>query len=207
MESIYQSRGFVSCLKAGFTFVLANPKTVLKAMWILLLIIAVSDVFFYALGKKVGMDILQLKLQTGTWLALLGVYGTVFFQLFLAIFGLFYFGRYMVKREEKKYKVKVGRLILRNFWSFLGIFLMSFFLQLLLSLIPMVSFEICKFAYGSCVASQLLYGDVVSIPTSGYVSMFFISVLAVAVVEYLGLVIPASLIYKYGSVVYNEQNK
>ena len=126
MESIYQSRGFVSCLKAGFTFVLANPKTVLKAMWILLLIIAVSDVFFYALGKKVGMDILQLKLQTGTWLALLGVYGTVFFQLFLAIFGLFYFGRYMVKREEKKYKVKVGRLILRNFWSFLGIFLMSF---------------------------------------------------------------------------------
>ena len=77
----------------------------------------------------------------------------------------------------------------------------------MLSLIPMVSFEICKFAYGSCVASQLLYGDVVSIPTSGYVSMFFISVLAVAVVEYLGLVIPASLIYKYGSVVYNEQNK
>ena len=207
MESIYQSRGFVSCLKQGFTFVLANPKTVMKAMWVLLLIISISDVFLYAFAEKMSMDLLHLKIGTGPILATLGFYGSVLFQIFLSIAGLFYFGRYMVKREEKKYKVKTGRLILRNFWSFLGIFLMSFFLQLLLSLIPMVSFEICKFAYGSCVASQLLYGDVVSIPTSGYVSMFFISVLAVAVVEYLGLVIPASLIYKYGSVVYNEQNK
>ena len=207
MESIYQSRGFVSCLKAGFTFVLANPKTVLKAMWILLLIIAVSDVFFYALGKKVGMDILQLKLQTGTWLALLGVYGTVFFQLFLAIFGLFYFGRYMVKREEKKYKVKVGRLILRNFWSFLGIFLMSFFLDILLTLIPYVSFQICSYAYDYSAISQMVYNDGVSIPTSGYVLMMVICVVAIAVSEYISLVIPASLIYKYGSVVYNENEK
>ena len=207
MESIYQSRGFVSCLKAGFTFVLANPKTVLKAMWILLLIIAVSDVFFYALGKKVGMDILQLKLQTGTWLALLGVYGTVFFQLFLAIFGLFYFGRYMVKREEKKYKVKVGRLILRNFWSFLGIFLMSFFLDILLTLIPYVSFQICSYAYDYSAISQMVYNDGVSIPTSGYVLMMVICVVALAVSEYISLVIPASLIYKYGSAVYDEQNK
>ena len=207
MESIYQSRGFVSCLKAGFTFVLANPKTVLKAMWILLLIIAVSDVFFYALGKKVGMDILQLKLQTGTWLALLGVYGTVFFQLFLAIFGLFYFGRYMVKREEKKYKVKVGRLILRNFWSFLGIFLMSFFLDILLTLIPYVSFQICSYAYDYSAISQMVYNDGVSIPTSGYVLMMVIYVVAIAVSEYISLVIPASLIYKYGSAVYDEQNK
>ena len=207
MESIYQSRGFVSCLKAGFTFVLANPKTVLKAMWILLLIIAVSDVFFYALGKKVGMDILQLKLQTGTWLALLGVYGTAFFQLFLAIFGLFYFGRYMVKREEKKYKVKVGRLILRNFWSFLGIFLMSFFLDILLTLIPYVSFQICSYAYDYSAISQMVYNDGVSIPTSGYVMMMVICVVAIAVSEYISLVIPASLIYKYGSAVYDEQNK
>lgn len=207
MESIYQSRGFVSCLKAGFTFVLANPKTVLKAMWILLLIIAVSDVFFYALGKKVGMDILQLKLQTGTWLALLGVYGTAFFQLFLAIFGLFYFGRYMVKREEKKYKVKVGRLILRNFWSFLGIFLMSFFLDILLTLIPYVSFQICSYAYDYSAISQMVYNDGVSIPTSGYVLMMVICVVALAVSEYISLVIPASLIYKYGSAVYDEQNK
>ena len=207
MESIYQSRGFVSCLKAGFSFVLANPKTVLKAMWILLLIIAVSDVFFYALGKKVGMDILQLKLQTGTWLALLGVYGTVFFQLFLAIFGLFYFGRYMVKREEKKYKVKVGRLILRNFWSFLGIFLMSFFLDILLTLIPYVSFQICSYAYDYSAISQMVYNDGVSIPTSGYVLMMVICVVAIAVSEYISLVIPASLIYKYGSAVYDEQNK
>ena len=207
MESIYQSRGFVSCLKAGFTFVLANPKTVLKAMWILLLIIAVSDVFFYALGKKVGMDILQLKLQTGTWLALLGVYGTVFFQLFLAIFGLFYFGRYMVKREEKKYKVKVGRLILRNFWSFLGIFLTSFFLDILLTLIPYVSFQICSYAYDYSAISQMVYNDGVSIPTSGYVLMMVICVVAIAVSEYISLVIPASLIYKYGSAVYDEQNK
>ncbi len=207
MESIYQSRGFVSCLKAGFTFVLANPKTVLKAMWILLLIIAVSDVFFYALGKKVGMDILQLKLQTGTWLALLGVYGTAFFQLFLAIFGLFYFGRYMVKREEKKYKVKVGRLILRNFWSFLGIFLMSFFLDILLTLIPYVSFQICSYAYDYSAISQMVYNDGVSIPTSGYVLMMVICVVAIAVSEYISLVIPASLIYKYGSAVYDEQNK
>ena len=207
MESIYQSRGFVSCLKAGFTFVLANPKKVLKAMWILLLIIAVSDVFFYALGKKVGMDILQLKLQTGTWLALLGVYGTVFFQLFLAIFGLFYFGRYMVKREEKKYKVKVGRLILRNFWSFLGIFLMSFFLDILLTLIPYVSFQICSYAYDYSAISQMVYNDGVSIPTSGYVLMMVICVVAIAVSEYISLVIPASLIYKYGSAVYNENEK
>ena len=207
MESIYQSRGFVSCLKQGFAFVLANPKTVLKAMWILLLIIAVSDVFFYALGKKVGMDILQLKLQTGTWLALLGVYGTVFFQLFLAIFGLFYFGRYMVKREEKKYKVKVGRLILRNFWSFLGIFLMSFFLDILLTLIPYVSFQICSYAYDYSAISQMVYNDGVSIPTSGYVLMMVICVVALAVSEYISLVIPASLIYKYGSAVYDEQNK
>lgn len=207
MESIYQSRGFVACLKAGFTFVLANPKTVLKAMWILLLIIAVSDVFFYALGKKVGMDILQLKLQTGTWLALLGVYGTVFFQLFLAIFGLFYFGRYMVKREEKKYKVKVGRLILRNFWSFLGIFLMSFFLDILLTLIPYVSFQICSYAYDYSAISQMVYNDGVSIPTSGYVLMMVICVVAIAVSEYISLVIPASLIYKYGSAVYNENEK
>ena len=207
MESIYQSRGFVSCLKAGFSFVLANPKTVLKAMWILLLIIAVSDVFFYALGRKVGMDILQLKLQTGTWLALLGVYGTVFFQLFLAIFGLFYFGRYMVKREEKKYKVKVGRLILRNFWSFLGIFLMSFFLDILLTLIPYVSFQICSYAYDYSAISQMVYNDGVSIPTSGYVLMMVICVVAIAVSEYISLVIPASLIYQYGSAVYDEQNK
>ena len=207
MESIYQSRGFVACLKAGFSFVLANPKTVLKAMWILLLIIAVSDVFFYALGKKVGMDILQLKLQTGTWLALLGVYGTAFFQLFLAIFGLFYFGRYMVKREEKKYKVKVGRLILRNFWSFLGIFLMSFFLDILLTLIPYVSFQICSYAYDNSTISQMVYNDGVSIPTSGYVLMMVICVVAIAVSEYISLVIPASLIYKYGSAVYDEQNK
>ncbi len=207
MESIYQSRGFVSCLKAGFTFVLANPKTVLKAMWILLLIIAVSDVFFYALGKKVGMDILQLKLQTGTWLALLGVYGTVFFQLFLAIFGLFYFGRYMIKREEKKYKVKIGRLILHNFFPFLGIFLMSSFLAVLLTLIPDITFIVCKWAYGNCVLSQMLYGDVTSIPTSGYVLMMVIGAIGVAVSEYIGLVVPASLIYKYGSVVYNENEK
>ena len=197
----------MACLKAGFTFVLANPKTVLKAMWILLLIIAVSDVFFYALGKKVGMDILQLKLQTGTWLALLGVYGTAFFQLFLAIFGLFYFGRYMVKREEKKYKVKVGRLILRNFWSFLGIFLMSFFLDILLTLIPYVSFQICSYAYDYSAISQMVYNDGVSIPTSGYVLMMVICVVAIAVSEYISLVIPASLIYKYGSAVYDEQNK
>ena len=176
-------------------------------MWILLLIIAVSDVFFYALGKKVGMDILQLKLQTGTWLALLGVYGTVFFQLFLAIFGLFYFGRYMVKREEKKYKVKVGRLILRNFWSFLGIFLMSFFLDILLTLIPYVSFQICSYAYDYSAISQMVYNDGVSIPTSGYVLMMVICVVAIAVSEYISLVIPASLIYKYGSAVYNENEK
>ena len=113
----------------------------------------------------------------------------------------------MIKREEKKYKVKAGRLILRNFWSFLGIFLMSLFLQFLLTLIPMMSFEICRFAYGNCVLSQMVYGDVASIPTSGYVSMFVISIIAVAIVEYLGLVIPASLIYKYGSVVYNENEK
>ena len=207
MESIYQSRGFVACLKAGFTFVLANPKTVLKAMWILLLIIAVSDVFLYAFGEKIAMDILHQKAGVSTWLAVFGVYGTMFFQIFLAIFGLFYFGRYMIKREEKEYKVKAGRLILRNFWSFLGIFLMSLFLQFLLTLIPMMSFEICRFAYGNCVLSQMVYGDVASIPTSGYVSMFVISIIAVAIVEYLGLVIPASLIYKYGSVVYNENEK
>ena len=207
MESIYQSRGFVACLKAGFTFVLANPKTVLKAMWILLLIIAVSDVFLYAFGEKIAMDILHQKAGVSTWLAVFGVYGTMFFQIFLAIFGLFYFGRYMIKREDKKYKVKAGRLILRNFWSFLGIFLMSLFLQFLLTLIPMMSFEICRFAYSNCVLSQMVYGDVASIPTSGYVSMFVISIIAVAIVEYLGLVIPASLIYKYGSVVYNENEK
>ena len=207
MESIYQSRGFVSCLKQGFTFVLANPKTVLKAMWVLLLIIAISDVFLLGFSEKVYMDIIQQKTGTSTWLAALGYFGAGFFQIFLAIVGLVYFGRYMIKREEKKYKVKAGRLILRNFWSFLGIFLMAFFLQLLLTLIPMVSYEICKMGYNNCAMSQMVYGDVVSIPTSGYVSMFVITVLAIFVVEYLALVIPASLIYKYGSVVYNEQNK
>jgi hypothetical protein len=207
MESIYQSRGFVACLKAGFTFVLANPKTVLKAMWILILIIAISDVLLYAFAQKTSVDILQLKLEPGTWLAIFGMYGTMFFQIFLAIFGLFYFGRYMVKREEKEYKVKVGRLILRNFWSFLGIFLMSSFLSGLLSLIPGITFIVCKWAYGNCVLSQMVYGDVATIPTSGYVLMMVIGAIAVAISEYLGLVVPASLIYKYGSVVYNENEK
>ena len=207
MESIYQSRGFVSCLKAGFTFVLANPKTVMKAMWVLILIIAISDVFLEGFVEKMSMDVVQQKAGTGTVLAALGFYGSVFFQIFLAIVGLFYFGRFMVKREEKKYKVKVGKLIRRNFWSFLGIFLMALFLQILLTLVPMISFEVCKFAYNNYIMSQMIYGDAVSIPTSGYVSMFVISILAVAVVEYLGLVIPASLIYKYGSVVYNENEK
>ena len=207
MESIYQSRGFVSCLKQGFTFVLANPKTVMKAMWVLLLIISISDVFLYAFAEKMSMDLLHLKIGTGTILATLGFYGSVLFQIFLSIAGLFYFGRYMIKREEKKYKVKAGKLILRNFWSFLGIFLMSFFLGLLLTLIPLLSFMICSSAYNNCMMSELFYSDVVSIPTSGYVSMFIIGVLALFVSEYLGLVIPASLIYKYGSVLYNDQNK
>ena len=199
MESIYQSRGFIACLKAGFTLVLANPKKVLKAMWILILIIAISDVLLYAFAQKTSVDILQLKLEPGTWLAMFGMYGTVFFQIFLAIFGLFYFGRYMVKREEKKYKVKVGRLILRN-----GMLL---FLAVLLTLIPDITFIVCKWAYGNCVLSQMLYGDVTSIPTSGYVLMMVIGAIGVAVSEYIGLVVPASLIYKYGSVVYNENEK
>ena len=97
MESIYQSRGFVSCLKQGFTFVLANPKTVMKAMWVLLLIISISDVFLYAFAEKMSMDLLHLKIGTGTILATLGFYGSVLFQIFLSIAGLFYFGRYMVK--------------------------------------------------------------------------------------------------------------
>ena len=207
MESIYQSRGFIACMKAGFTFVLANPMKVLKAMWVLILIIAVLDVFLMALSEKIAMDIMQLKLEPGTWLAMFGMYGTMFLQIFLAIFGLFYFGRYMIKREEKKYKVKVGRLILRNFWSFFGIFLMSSFLGILLTLIPDITFYICRWAYGNCTISQMVYGDVVSIPTSGYVLMMVIGAIAVAISEYLGLVIPASLIYKYGSVVYNENEK
>ena len=207
MESIYQSRGFVACLKAGFTFVLANPKKVLKVMWILLLIIAVSDVLLYAFAEKVAMDILQQKVGATTWLAQLGYYGNNYFQVFLAIFGLFYFGRYMVKREEKKYKVKVGRLILRNFFPFLGIFLMSSFLAILLTLIPDITFIICKWAYGNCTISQMVYGDVASIPTSGYVLMLVMGAISVAVSEYIGLVVPASLIYKYGSVVYNENEK
>ena len=207
MESIYQSRGFVSCLKQGFTFVLANPKTVMKAMWVLLLIISISDVFLYAFAEKMSMDLLHLKIGTGTILATLGFYGSVLFQIFLSIAGLFYFGRYMVKREEKKYKVKTGRLILRNFWSFLGIFLMALFLQILLTLIPIVAIEISRLAYNSCMLSETLYNDVVSIPTSGYVSMFVISVLAIVIAEYIGLVVPASLMYKYGSVVYNENEK
>ena len=207
MESIYQSRGFVACLKAGFTFVLANPKKVLKVMWILLLIIAVSDVLLYAFAEKVAMDILQQKVGATTWLAQLGYYGNNYFQVFLAIFGLFYFGRYMVKREEKKYQVKVGRLILRNFWSFLGIFLMSMFLSMLLTLIPAITFVICIWAYSNCVLSQIFYGDVTSIPTSGYVLMMVICSVAVAISEYISLVVPASLIYKYGSAVYNENEK
>ena len=207
MESIYQSRGFIACLKAGFTLVLANPKKVLKAMWILILIIAISDVLLYAFAQKTSVDILQLKLEPGTWLAMFGMYGTMFLQIFLAIFGLFYFGRYMIKREEKKYKVKIGRLILHNFFPFLGIFLMSSFLAVLLTLIPDITFIVCKWAYGNCVLSQMLYGDVTSIPTSGYVLMMVIGAIGVAVSEYIGLVVPASLIYKYGSAVYDEQNK
>ena len=209
MESIYQSRGFVSCLKQGFTFVLANPKTVLKAMWVLLLIIAIADVLMFGFAEKLSMDIFQQKVGTDTQFAALGYRLLSVFQLFLAIAGLIYFGRYMMRREEKKYKVNVGNIIIHNFWSFLGIFLMSSFLAGLLVLIPTISSIICIWAYNSCTLSEVLYGDVVSIPTSGYVSMFVIGVLAILVVEYIGLVVPASLIYKYGSVVYkeNEQNK
>ena len=207
MESIYQSRGFVSCLKQGFTFVLANPKTVMKAMWVLLLIISISDVLLYGFIEKMSMDVMRSNIGTSTVLAALGFYGAFFLQILLLVVGLFYFGRYMIKREEKKYRVKAGKLILRNFWSFLGIFLMSFFLGLLLTLIPLLSFMICSSAYNNCMMSELFYSDVVSIPTSGYVSMFIIGVLALFVSEYLGFVVPASLIYKYGSVVYNEQNK
>ena len=207
MESIYQSRGFVSCLKQGFTFVLANPKTVMKAMWVLLLIISISDVLLYGFIEKMSMDVMRSNIGTSTVLAALGFYGAFFLQILLLVVGLFYFGRYMIKREEKKYRVKAGKLILRNFWSFLGIFLMYFFLGLLLTLIPLLSFMICSSAYNNCMMSELFYSDVVSIPTSGYVSMFIIGVLALFVSEYLGFVVPASLIYKYGSVVYNEQNK
>ena len=209
MESIYQSRGFVSCLKQGFTFVLANPKTVLKAMWVLLLIIAIADVLMFGFAEKLSMDIFLQKVGTDTQFAALGYRLLSVFQLFLAIAGLIYFGRYMMRREEKKYKVNVGNIIIHNFWSFLGIFLMSSFLAGLLVLIPTISSIICIWAYNSCTLSEVLYGDVVSIPTSGYVSMFVIGVLAILVVEYIGLVVPASLIYKYGSVVYkeNEQNK
>jgi hypothetical protein len=53
----------------------------------------------------------------------------------------------------------------------------------------------------------MLYGDATSIPTSGYVLMMVIGAIGVAVSEYIGLVVPASLIYKYGSVVYNENEK
>ena len=153
------------------------------------------------------MDVMRSNIGTSTVLAALGFYGAFFLQILLLVVGLFYFGRYMIKREEKKYRVKAGKLILRNFWSFLGIFLMSFFLGLLLTLIPLLSFMICSSAYNNCMMSELFYSDVVSIPTSGYVSMFIIGVLALFVSEYLGFVVPASLIYKYGSVVYNEQNK
>ena len=207
MESIYQSRGFVACLKAGFSFVLANPLKVIKAMWILLLIIAISDVCLFAFEEEVAVDIIRQNVGASTRLASVGVLGAYLFQICLAIVGLAYFGRYMIRREEKKYKVKAGRIILRNFWSFLGIFLMALFLQVLLTLIPIVAIEISRLAYNSCMLSETLYNDVVSIPTSGYVSMFVISVLAIVIAEYIGLVVPASLMYKYGSVVYNENEK
>ena len=121
MESIYQSRGFVSCLKQGFTFVLANPKTVMKAMWVLLLIISISDVFLYAFAEKMSMDLLHLKIGTGTILATLGFYGSVLFQIFLSIAGLFYFGRYIVLFRLIKQKDGLFCYIQRSeFSSFLS---------------------------------------------------------------------------------------
>ena len=161
----------------------------------------------FGFAEKLSMDIFQQKVGTDTQFAALGFRLLNVFQLFLAIVGLIYFGRYMIKREEKKYKVNVGNIIIHNFWSFLGIFLMSSFLGGLLVLIPTISSVICVLAYNSCTLSEVIYGDVVSIPTSGYVSMFVIGVLAILVVEYIGLVVPASLIYKYGSAVYNENEK
>jgi hypothetical protein len=206
MESIYQSRGYVACLKQGFTFVLANPLKMLKVMWVWILISSVCDVALYGTAKGSLVALMNRDLTTTIWSGII-FFGIILFLLLLSIFVMMYFGRYMIRLEEKKYKVKKGKLILRNFWSLLGILMMAGFLSSLLSVIPYMPIEISNIAYTNYIASDMLYNDTVSIPTSGYVALFVMSVASIAVCEFISLVVPASLMYKYGSIVYNEQNK
>ena len=206
MESIYQSRGYVACLKQGFTFVLANPLKMLKVMWIWILASSVCDVALYGTSKGMLEAMLNGEINATIWTGLI-FFGILLFLFLLSIFVLLYFCRYMVRREEKKYKVKKGKLIRRNFWSLLGIMLMAGFLSSLLITIPYMPLQISNLAYTNYIASDMLYNDSVAIPTSGYVAIFVLSVAAIAVVEFISLVVPASLMYKYGSIVYNENEK
>ena len=206
MESIYQSRGFVACLKQGFTFVLANPLKMLKVMWGWILASSVCDVALYGTSKGMLEAMLNGEINATIWTGLI-FFGILLFLFLLSIFVLLYFCRYMIRREEKKYKVKKGKLIRRNFWSLLGIMLMAGFLGSLLITIPYMPLQISNLAYTNYIVSDMIYKDPVAIPTSGYVTMFILCVAAIAVMEFISLVVPASLMYKYGSIVYNENEK
>lgn len=98
-------------------------------------------------------------------------------------------------------KVKASKVIFGNFGAFAGIFLMSLFLAVLLSILPLFPCLVADEAYLCSVEGHVNFNDPVFIPTSGYVFMLVLSTVSFAIALLLDLVCPASFMYKYGSVV------
>lgn len=206
MESIYKSRGFASCLKQGFVMVLANPLKMIKVMWWWILINAIVDVSIGLYSQKFVWDIINGKLVVSSLILYYAVViGALLLMVLLGVFAIVYFSKYVIRSEEKKFKVKKDKIFFKNFWSFLGVFIMSGILGGLLCLIPYTPCLIGSTAHSYYILSEQVYHDSTFFPTSAYVAMFVINVVALSIMEYLGLVVPASMVYKYGSIVYNQQ--
>lgn len=224
MESIYQSRGFASCLKQGFGLVLAHPWKTIKTMGLWALVESVLAVAFTSIYTKVLVDYVTGSLKQSSALPF---YGSIILFVLWVILGLFapYWyckriskeSKAMAQNEVKKpedeeavkgeevkepvVKVKKSKVVFGHFPDFAGIFIMSLFLAVLMSILPMFPCLVADQAYLSSVEGHVNFNDPVFIPTSGYVFMLVLSIISMAIALLLELVCPASVMYMYGSIV------
>lgn len=81
-----------------------------------------------------------------------------------------------------------------------GIYLMSGFLVMLFCIIPSIPLCVPYLAFSASIKAELLYNDPVAIPTSGYVLMVIVSVVAATVCNLMSIASYTSLLYLYGSI-------
>ena len=87
--------------------VLANPLKMIKVMWWWILINAIVDVSIGLYSQKFVWDILNGKLVVSSLILYYSVViGALLLMVLLGLFAIVYFSKYVIRSEEKKFKVK-----------------------------------------------------------------------------------------------------